>query len=382
VVLLAAHTAAAQVTLTWNPSPSAGVDRYLLYYGTQSGVYTTSLDVGLATNTTVTGLSSGQTYYFVITAYDDNTGTESARSNEVSTTLPPSGSPPPTPPPSGSPAPGGLITLEAEAMILSGYLVESNSSASGGALISRRGASGALGVATKAFPGPAGTYQIIVWYFDENDGQSTLTLRVKGSFVGTWTADADLQDSIASAVTLTSHVVHPGFLLNTGDIIALEGIEDDGEYARVDKVEFVPVSGTPPPTSSGVEVIVDDQDTTATQRTGIWNVSSGADPWEGESLFSATVNATFRWTPSLPASRTYQVYAWWTYRSSRSTTVPYQIRHQTATVTVTVNQNDAALGGRWNLLGTFPFAAGSGGSVTVSGENGNACADAVRFVKQ
>ena len=112
------------------------------------------------------------------------------------------------------------------------------------------------------------------------------------------------------------------------------------------------------------------------------NVSSGADPWEGESLFSATVNATFRWTPSLPVSGSYQVYAWWTYRSSRSTTVPYQIRHQTATVNVTVNQNDAALGGRWNLLGTFPFAAGSGGSVTVSGENGNACADAVRFVKQ
>jgi hypothetical protein len=94
------------------------------------------------------------------------------------------------------------------------------------------------------------------------------------------------------------------------------------------------------------------------------------------------VNATFRWTPLLPLESDYQVYAWWTYHASRSTAVPYQIRHQDGTTTVMVNQHDRALGGRWNLLGTFPFAAGSAGSVTVLGENGNTCADAVRFVKQ
>jgi hypothetical protein len=89
LVLLTASTAAAQVTLAWNPSPSAGVDGYRVYYGTQSRIYTASLDAGPTTTATVTGLSSGQTYYFAVTAYDRTDGSESSVSNEVSTTLPP-----------------------------------------------------------------------------------------------------------------------------------------------------------------------------------------------------------------------------------------------------------------------------------------------------
>jgi hypothetical protein len=135
-------------------------------------------------------------------------------------------------------------------------------------------------------------------------------------------------------------------------------------------------------TDGGVplEVIVDNQASTTAQ-SGKWKITQGAYPWDGQALYSATLDATFRWTPVLPVAGTYQVYAWWTYTAVRSTTVPYQIHHQAGTTTVTVNQRDVALGGRWNLLGTFAFDAGSAGSVTVLGQNGNACADAVRFVK-
>ena len=49
---------------------------------------------------------------------------------------------------------------------------------------------------------------------------------------------------------------------------------------------------------------------------------------------------------------------------------------------VTVNQNDAGLGGQWVLLGSYDFAAGSGGHVEVASSAGQACADAVRFVEQ
>jgi hypothetical protein len=45
---------------------------------------------------------------------------------------------------------------------------------------------------------------------------------------------------------------------------------------------------------------------------------------------------------------------------------------------VVVNQNDTALGGQWNLLGSYTFEAG-GGYVEVSSENGQASADAVRL---
>ena len=70
-----------------------GVEGYRLYYGPQSRIYPANLDAGPATTATVTGLSSGQTYYFVVVAYDRTDGIESVVSNEVSTTLPPSGGP-------------------------------------------------------------------------------------------------------------------------------------------------------------------------------------------------------------------------------------------------------------------------------------------------
>jgi hypothetical protein len=123
LLLLTAHTLTAQVPLAWNPSPSATADGYRLYYGAQSRTYTAGLDVGPVTTYTVAGLTSGQIYYFVVTAYDSTDGSESAVSNEVSVTLLRS----------EELAPGGPMTLEAEAMALAGYLVESNADASGGA---------------------------------------------------------------------------------------------------------------------------------------------------------------------------------------------------------------------------------------------------------
>jgi hypothetical protein len=80
----------AQVTLAWNASVSM-VDGYWLYYGPASGNYTARIDVGPVTTYTMTGLTSGQTYYFAVAAYDRTDGSESVKSNEMSTTLRPSG---------------------------------------------------------------------------------------------------------------------------------------------------------------------------------------------------------------------------------------------------------------------------------------------------
>src|SRR5438132_4079108 len=80
--LLFSQTAhAGSVSLSWDPStdPVAG---YILQYGTESGVYTGTIDVGTLTSATIDGLDAGQTYYFVVAAYD-NTGETSAPSNEL-----------------------------------------------------------------------------------------------------------------------------------------------------------------------------------------------------------------------------------------------------------------------------------------------------------
>ena len=71
--------------LVWNPSPDADVSGYILYYGTASGNYNHTNYIANVTNATVTGLTEGFTYFFVVTA-TNTTGLESLPSNEFITT--------------------------------------------------------------------------------------------------------------------------------------------------------------------------------------------------------------------------------------------------------------------------------------------------------
>jgi len=67
-----ARGAAAQetVSLAWDPSPDPEVTGYMLSWGTRSGHYTSSVDVGTQTSWTLNGLSRHQRYYFIVQAYD------------------------------------------------------------------------------------------------------------------------------------------------------------------------------------------------------------------------------------------------------------------------------------------------------------------------
>src|ERR1700678_1906290 len=86
-ILLSSDVYGANLSLAWNPSASANVAGYTLYYGVTSGRYTSALGAGTNTNMTVTGLTPGQTYYFVTAAYNAD-GIESPYSNAVTNTLP------------------------------------------------------------------------------------------------------------------------------------------------------------------------------------------------------------------------------------------------------------------------------------------------------
>jgi hypothetical protein len=86
---------AAQVTLAWNANAESDLAGYRLHYGTTSGIYFTSKDVGNTTEYTVTGLQEGLTYYFAVTAYDLSNN-EGGSSGEVVHTMPVSDNPEPT----------------------------------------------------------------------------------------------------------------------------------------------------------------------------------------------------------------------------------------------------------------------------------------------
>src|SRR5207245_9008613 len=81
-LLAPASSSAAQVTLAWDPNTEPDLAGYKLYYGTSSGPYQFSVDVGNLTSYTLSGLLEGRIYYFAATAYNSSLG-ESGFSNEA-----------------------------------------------------------------------------------------------------------------------------------------------------------------------------------------------------------------------------------------------------------------------------------------------------------
>ncbi|MFO1487709.1 MAG: hypothetical protein U1F65_04455 [Verrucomicrobiota bacterium] len=70
------------MTLNWNPSPSANIVGYNVYYGVNSLSYTNMLSAGSSTSMEIAGLVEGKTYYFAASAVDI-AGLESDLSEEV-----------------------------------------------------------------------------------------------------------------------------------------------------------------------------------------------------------------------------------------------------------------------------------------------------------
>ena len=83
LVLWGAGTAAT-VELSWQANTETDLAGYKIYYGSSSsGVYSIIIDVGNVTQYQISGLNIGNTYYFAVSAYDEN-GNESEFSTEVS----------------------------------------------------------------------------------------------------------------------------------------------------------------------------------------------------------------------------------------------------------------------------------------------------------
>jgi hypothetical protein len=87
LVFIFSAAAEQSVTLAWDPNTEPDLAGYVLYYGTNSGDYRHSIQVGNVTLATVPGLSEGTTYFFAVTAVNQF-GAESDFSDEVGYTVP------------------------------------------------------------------------------------------------------------------------------------------------------------------------------------------------------------------------------------------------------------------------------------------------------
>ncbi len=141
------------------------------------------------------------------------------------------------------------IRFQAEVMTLGGdYQTETAVFASGGGLISTTAvdplnppATPFSGTVTTIFTGATGFYNVVVGYYDENDGNSEITAKVGGVEVDKWLLNQDLNMDLVATDTFVSRTIAEGIVVNQGDQIFLQGIADAHEGAAIDYIEFVPV---------------------------------------------------------------------------------------------------------------------------------------------
>lgn len=246
--------------------------------------------------------------------------------------------------------------------------------------------------ASTANPGYIGTNYI----HDGNVGKGTKSVRYTPTLSanGTydvymrWTASSgratnvpvDIVKANGTTATVTVNQTVNGGTWNRVGTFALSKtnasltIRTTGTNGHViaDGVRFTPIAS---------EIIVDNANCT---KVGTWPYSSAYPGYQGVNYFhddntgKGSKTATF--TPNLPVAGNYAVYARWVAGSGRSNNVPFHITYNAGTVPVYKNQQ--INGESWQLLGTYPFNAGTGGKVVISnaGTTGHVIADAVRFV--
>ena len=128
------------------------------------------------------------------------------------------------------------IRIEAEDFHLYNYGVEHNSDASGGELIALYAHDGR---ASTRFHGETGQYDVVVGYFDENDGHARAKFKLNGHTIDHWTFDEHLGSYLPNAHTATSRTVAEHITIENGDTLTLRGFEDGYEFARFDYIELI-----------------------------------------------------------------------------------------------------------------------------------------------
>ena len=128
--------------------------------------------------------------------------------------------------------------VEAEAMeLIEGFAVDENPHASGAVLIRSDGA--ALSRARHLTTVPGMHYDLIVRYFDENDGVSVLGLRVDGVLTDLWAWDEDRGTAYVEGASRTMRRI-PCVALEPGTEVELFGAAGEDEPLRVDAIELRP----------------------------------------------------------------------------------------------------------------------------------------------
>lgn len=158
--------------------------------------------------------------------------------------------------------------------------------------------------------------------------------------------------------------------------------KDPASTANTIALDLIQAIGTA--AAGGADIIKDNTDATGITLSGAWSSSVSVSGFQGTDYVTSPAGSTstVRYTPTIPASGTYEVFARWTQLANRASAVPYEINSASGTVTVAKDQR--AQGSQWVSLGLYPFNAGTTGNVRIhsTATDGYTIADAVRFTRQ
>lgn len=129
--------------------------------------------------------------------------------------------------------------------------------------------------------------------------------------------------------------------------------------AMDDAVLVMSQTGIPNDTGApGSQIIVDNGDAAFTV-TGTWTTGTTAPDRYGNDYRYHGAGASSDeaiWSFSVLTNGNFEVFAWWSQGSNRTTTAPYTIPHASGSTTINVNQQ--INGGSWQSLGTYTLNAG------------------------
>lgn len=216
------------------------------------------------------------------------------------------------------------------------------------------------------------TYEVALWWVSGATRSTAVPVTVAGHAGGSTTRLVNQQ---AGGSRWQSQGVYTFPAAAHGSVT----VSDAHGTVSADSVRFVLTSMASTPPAPNTLPIVIDNGAGGTSSNGAWCRSSGPRPFGPISLYACGSNGdAYRWTPTVPARATYDVYVWWTSLPSRSMQVPITVVHAGGPTTRRVNQQSG--GGTWQLHGRYTFNAGTGGFISVNDTGGPVSADAVRLV--
>ena len=143
------------------------------------------------------------------------------------------------------------IQLEIEDMHLTGGIVTDKNFAYGGSYVSA--SSNNSFTASTLFTEEEGYYDIVIGYYDTNQGEASLTVKLNEDELSSWVNNQNFGIDYAGVQSFTTRTVAEAVYLEKEDVIQIIGQEHNGDRVNADYIKLIPVEApslvnTPTPT--------------------------------------------------------------------------------------------------------------------------------------